>query len=66
MHVHSRVSIPPESVSFRQVQPDVYPEAHHWRAAMDDKMNSMAHFEVYKRVSKSDMPLIVINFWDES
>ena len=46
-------SLPPEPVSFRQVQPDVCPEAHHWRAAMDDEMNSMSRFQVYRRVPKS-------------
>jgi len=46
-------SLPPEPTSFRQVQPDVCPEADSWRGAMAEEMDSMSRFQVYKRVPKS-------------
>jgi len=46
-------SLPPEPTSFRQVQPDVCPEAESWRKAMLDEMNSMSQFNVFRRVPVS-------------
>ena len=43
-------SLPPEPTTFRQVQPDVCPEAESWREAMRDEMNSMSQFKVFRRV----------------
>jgi len=43
-------TLPPEPTTFRQVQPDVCPEAACWHEAMLNELNAMSQFQVFRRV----------------
>ena len=47
------LSLAPEPTRFSQIQPDVCSEHAEWRGAMDDEIESMTKFGVYRRVPKS-------------
>ena len=47
------LSIAPEPTRFEMTLPDVCDEHAEWRAAMEDEMESMSRFQVYRRVPKS-------------
>ena len=46
-------SFAPEPTRFSQIQPDVCSKHAEWRGAMDDEIESMTKFGVYRRVPKS-------------